>query len=112
MPEEAGPRQRRRATGGGFWLLLVCAVLPGAAGVLVFGYFALVDWAALQDAYAHYRQVAASDAADLRAVFVAEAQQNIHRVNLFADGVWTLLSAILAAIGLHGLHTRACVEAR
>ncbi|HVF84450.1 MAG TPA: hypothetical protein VM821_00600 [Abditibacteriaceae bacterium] len=36
-------------------------------------------------------------------LFVAEANQNIHRVNLFADVVWALLGAILAAIGLHGL---------
>ena len=80
-------------------------VVPGLTGVCLFGYYALVDWAALQAAYAHYEQVAGKSQ-DLRAVFVAEAQQNIHRVNLFADGVWTLLSAILGAIGLHGICQR------
>jgi hypothetical protein len=30
----------------------------------------------------------------------------IHRINVFADGVWTLLSAILAAIGIHGITRR------
>jgi hypothetical protein len=68
-------------------------------------HYALVDWAALQTAYHHYEQVAAG-AGDLRAVFVAETGQNIHRINLFADGVWALLSAILGAIGLHGLYRR------
>ena len=86
----------------GFRWLLVLLVLPGVLGVVIFGYYCLVDWAALQADYAHYVQVAASSA-DLRAVFVAESQQNIHRINLFAEGVWALLAAILAAIGVHGI---------
>jgi hypothetical protein len=85
-----------------YWSLLLLAAIPGIVGVLTFGYFALVDWSALQTAYAHYHQVANSSA-DLRAVFIAESNQNIHRVNLFADGVWTLLSALLMAVGLHGV---------
>lgn len=89
----------------GFWLLLLLTLVPGLIGVCVFGYYAFVDWATLQVAYAHYEQVAGKSP-ELRAVFVAEAQQNIHRLNLFADGVWTLLSAILGAIGLHGLCLR------
>ncbi len=84
------------------WLFFILTVLPGSLGVVVFGYYALVDWAALQTAYAHFEQLARSDA-DLRALFVAEAQQNLHRLNLFADGVWALLSALLVAVGLHGL---------
>ena len=86
----------------GFWLLLLLTVLPGFTGVVVFGYYALVDWSALQSAYAHFEQVA-SRSPEMRTIFVAEAEQNIHRINLFADGVWALLSAILGAIGLHGL---------
>jgi len=86
----------------GFRWLLVLLVLPGVLGIVIFGYYCLVDWAALQADYAHYVQVAASSA-DLRAVFVAESQQNIHRINLFAEGVWALLAAILAAIGVHGI---------
>lgn len=84
------------------WALLLYAVLPGLLGIAVFGYYALVDWEALMRTYARYEQVVRSHG-DLRAVFIAEADQNIHRINLFADGVWTLLSAIPAAIGLHGL---------
>lgn len=84
------------------WALLLYAVLPGLLGIAVFGYYALVDWEALMRTYARYEQVVRSHG-DLRAVFIAEADQNIHRINLFADGVWTLLSSIPAAIGLHGL---------
>jgi hypothetical protein len=35
-------------------------------------------------------------------LFKANAAQMTQRINLFADGTWTLLSGILAAIGLHG----------
>lgn len=60
------------------------------------------DWAALQNAYADFAHVAATSS-DMSLLFVAEAKQNIHRINLFADGVWALLGAIVAAIGIHGL---------
>lgn len=97
----AGAASRGPLRTSALWLLGPVVSL-GAVGVAVFGYWALVDWSALQTAYAHYAQVAGSST-DLRAVFVAESQQNLHRINRFADGVWTLLSAILAAIGLHGI---------
>ncbi len=35
--------------------------------------------------------------------FLAESRQNIHRINLFADVVWALLSAILAVVSASGL---------
>jgi type IV secretory pathway ATPase VirB11/archaellum biosynthesis ATPase len=82
-------------------LLLVLSLL-GLLGVVVFGYYAWVDWEALRVAYVRFERVAQVHS-DLPTLFVAEAHQNIHRINLFADGVWTLLSAILAAIGMHGL---------
>jgi hypothetical protein len=81
------------------WLLVV---LPGAATVVVSGYFLLQDWAALNAAFVRFQQESRS-AADLRAIFVAEAQQNLHRINCFAEGVGVLLGAILAAIGIHGI---------
>ena len=85
-------------------LLLVLVVLPGIAGFIGFGYYALVDWESLQKAYGYFNTMA-QNRATLEILFVAEAQQNIHRINLFADGVWTLLSGIVASIGLHGICT-------
>ena len=92
-------------------LLLLLTTIPGIAGALVFGYYALQDWDQLQLDYGYFISViqladSASSTDYREALFVAEAQQNIHRINLMADGIWTLLSAILAAIGLHG----ACVS--
>ena len=62
-------------------------------------YFALLDWAALQKAYTNFERLAGTSAG-MNALFVAEAKQNIHRINLFADVVWALLGAIVAAIGI------------
>lgn len=87
------------------FLLALLLILPGVAGVAVFAYYALIDWNALQQAYGRFAEVTRTSS-DLQAVFVAEAEQNIHRLNLFAEGVWALLSAILAAIGLHGICTQ------
>ena len=83
-------------------VLLLLLVLPGVIGVVVFTYFAFTDYDALIAAQRHFEQVAAASPS-LPALFAAEAKQNLHRVNLFADGVWALLSAILGGIGVVGL---------
>jgi ABC-type polysaccharide transport system permease subunit len=83
-------------------LLAILLVLPGVVGILIFGYYALIDWNSLQKAYQYFSDVVQSSPS-MEKLFIAEAQQNIHRINLLADGVWTLLSAILAAIGLQGI---------
>lgn len=83
-------------------ILFFALVVPG---VFCFGfclYYALQDWAALQKNYAHFAQLAATSR-DMPTLFVAEARQNIHRINVFADVVWALLGAIVGAIGIHGL---------
>jgi hypothetical protein len=80
----------------------------GIVGVIVFGYYSLIDWNALQQAYAIFSnltQNSAQNSIRMETLFAAEAQQNIHRINLFAEGVWTLQSAIFAAIGVHGICT-------
>ncbi|MEB3357078.1 MAG: hypothetical protein VKK04_10145 [Synechococcales bacterium] len=83
-------------------LLLIVGL--GAAGVVVFGYYALVDWDALEKAYGNFSALAQGSPA-VTSLLAAEAQQNIHRINLFAEGVWVLQSATLSAIGLHGICT-------
>ncbi len=81
--------------------LVILLILPGLFGVAVFGYYALQDWSHLQVAYKQYETAARSGS--LRSVTLAFNAQSIHRINLFAEGVWTLLAAILAGIGTHGL---------
>ncbi|NJK99902.1 MAG: hypothetical protein HC910_04755 [Spirulinaceae cyanobacterium SM2_1_0] len=83
---------------------LAIVFLLGSVGVVAFGFYALIDWVALEQSYANFAALAGSGSS-LNALFAAEAQQNIHRLNLFAEGVWVLQSATLAAIALHGLCT-------
>ncbi len=92
-------------------VLLLTTILPGTVGVVIFGYYALIDWDALQAAYVNF-SAAVQGSSTFETILAAEAQQNIHRVNLFADGVWTLLSAILAAIGWLGLYLGAAVSSQ
>jgi hypothetical protein len=77
-------------------------VLLGVCGVFFFGYFTVQDFALLQRAFATLDELIARDA-DMKALFIAEFRQNAHRINVFADGTWAMLSALIAVIGLHGL---------
>ena len=83
-------------------LCLSGVALLGLAAVLVSGYNLFLDWAALREAYARFEELARHDSR-LNTLFVAEARQNVHRINCFAEGIGVLLGGILAAIGLHGL---------
>ncbi len=85
-------------------LLLLSLVATGGLCFAICMYYALVDWDLLQRAYANFAKLTETSS-DLPQLFIAEARQNIHRINLFADGVWALLGAVVAAIGIHGLCT-------
>ncbi len=82
-----------------FWLFFVC----GLIGTAVCFYYATLDWRELQRAHAFFVSVAG---ADLKTVFLAEARQNIHRINLFADVVWALLGAIISVLCALGLQRK------
>ncbi len=82
-----------------FWLFFAL----GLIGIAVCFYGATLDWRELQRADAYFVHL---KGADLKTVFVADARQNIHRINLFADVVWALLSAILSAVCALGLQRK------
>ena len=77
----------------------------GTSLAVIYTYFLLIDWTALDAAYVSFSDISTSST-DLSSLFAAQAFQNIHRINVFAEGVWVLQSLILAAIGLHGLDQR------
>jgi hypothetical protein len=83
-------------------LVLSGIVALGLVTTLVSGYYLLHDWSALQASFARFEQLAARPSSP-NALSVAEARQNVHRLNCFAEGVGLLLGAILAAVGVHGL---------
>jgi hypothetical protein len=66
-------------------------------------YYSLLDWGELQRADAAFRAAAAKPGSELKTLFVLEARQNAHRINVFADVVWALLCAlgsVICAVGL------------
>ncbi|HEX9997910.1 MAG TPA: hypothetical protein VGB45_12275 [Abditibacterium sp.] len=75
-------------------------LLSGLVFCAICTYYALLDWRELQRAYAAYSNLQSDE---MVAVFRAESRQNIHRINVFADVVWALLSAILATLCATGL---------
>ncbi len=75
-------------------------LVSGLVFCAVCAYYSLLDWRELRRAYAAF---SAAQNGDLKAVFLADARQNIHRINVFADVVWALLSAILSVMSATGL---------
>ncbi|MEL7353696.1 MAG: hypothetical protein AAF171_16935 [Cyanobacteria bacterium P01_A01_bin.116] len=86
-------------------VLLLLTGLPGVAGIVIFTWLALQDSAQLQRDYGYFTALI-EQSSTIEALFVAEAQQNIYRLNLMRDGIFVFLSSILLAIGLHGATRR------
>jgi len=82
--------------------MAVLIVLPGLLIAAICAHYTLQDWSLLTQTYAAFERAAASTA-DIRAIFVAEARQNIYRINCFADGVGFLAGCVIAAIGITGI---------
>jgi uncharacterized membrane protein YedE/YeeE len=87
------------------WTLLVLIVLPGAALSGSSTYFLLPDWAMLTVSHQNYQKLAASPTSTVRDLAIAEAAENRHRINCFAEGVGALLGGIIFSIGIHGICT-------
>jgi len=82
--------------------LVVLLIIPGLVVAVASSYFAVQDWLLLIEAHEGFRAQVASEAA-LREVYIADAVQDMHRINLFADVVWALQGVILGGLGVCGL---------
>lgn len=81
--------------------ILVCLVfVPAAAAFVISGVMLVTDYAALVEATAHFQHLAANPATTPAAMIAASTGQDMHRINVFADGTWGLLSAIWFTLGL------------
>ncbi len=87
------------------WTLLLLVVLPGAALGGTSTYFLFPDWAMLTVSHQNYQKLAASPVSTLRDLAIAEAAENRHRINCFAEGVGALLGGIILSVGIHGICT-------
>lgn len=86
-------------------LLLLLIVIPGIASMAIFGYYAIRDWRALQEAYERYQLVTRNGALGIETIFLANSKHMVQRISLLADGTWFFLSAICTSIGLLGFVT-------
>ncbi|MDJ0736242.1 MAG: hypothetical protein QNJ47_19625 [Nostocaceae cyanobacterium] len=86
-------------------ILLVFIILPGLAFTGISTYYLFPEWAALDAAYQNYQRVAKSPSVNVSELLVAQAAENRHRINCFAEGVGVLLGVAIVAIGVHGICT-------
>jgi hypothetical protein len=86
-------------------ILLVFVVLPGFAASVLSAYYLFPEWVALERHQRYYQQLSESPSSTMRDLSIAQAAENRHRINCFAEGVGVLLGGVIAAIGIHGLCT-------
>lgn len=85
--------------------LLLFAVVPGAFFIAISAYTLFPDWAQLQASNQRYSELANRPGVSATDLMIAEAAENRHRINCFAEGVGVLLGSTIFAIGIHGLCT-------
>ena len=85
--------------------LLVLVVLPGAMFIGVSAYYLFPEWVVLGNSYQNYQTLAQRSTTSVRDLNVAQAAENRHRLNCFAEGVGVLLGGVITSIGIHGLCT-------
>ncbi|WP_337886260.1 hypothetical protein [Fischerella thermalis] len=86
-------------------VLFVFVVLPGVTFSSISLYYLLLEWTTPDAAHKNYQQVAKSPSAKVGDLLIAQAAENRHRINCFAEGVGVLLGVAIAAIGIHGICT-------
>ena len=85
--------------------LLILVVLPGAVLTGISTYYLFPEWGVLDNSYRNYQKLAQTSTSSVRDLSVAEAAENRHRLNCFAEGVGVLLGGVIVAIGVHGICT-------
>ncbi len=85
-----------------FFTLLI---VPGSIGAILSGYWGYADWIRLAEAERNFQQLVISKA-NQRELFIAAHRENIHRLNVAAEGVWIGLGLITTGIGLIGIINR------
>ncbi|MBW4622077.1 MAG: hypothetical protein KME17_22330 [Cyanosarcina radialis HA8281-LM2] len=88
-----------------YLVLLVLVVLPGIATTGICVYYLFPEWAALDASYQRHERVAKSPTREIEDLAIAQAAENRHRINCFAEGVGALLGIAIMSIGIHGMCT-------
>jgi hypothetical protein len=84
--------------------LVLFAIAPGISAIAICTYYLFPEWATLDKSHRNYQALATSGAAE-RELAIAQAAENRHRINCFAEGIGVLMGGIILSIGVHGLCT-------
>ena len=85
--------------------LFTLLVIPGFTGFILSGYWGYADFMRLTETERNFQQLVVNKA-NQRELFIAAHRENIHRLNVAAEGVWMGLSLIAAGIGIVGIDRR------
>ncbi|HEY9894644.1 MAG TPA: hypothetical protein V6D34_04405 [Candidatus Sericytochromatia bacterium] len=85
--------------------LLVLVVLLGAMFTAVSTDYLFPEWVVLGTSYQNDQTLAQRTTTSVRDVNVAQAAENRHQLNCFAEGVGVLLGGVITSIDLHGICT-------
>ena len=86
-------------------VFLTLLVIPGLTGVLLSGYWGYVDFMKLTQTERNFQQLVISKA-NQRELLIAAHRENIHRLNVAAEGVWLGLGLIAVGVGTIGIVQR------
>lgn len=85
-------------------VLLGLVVFPGATFLGISSFYLIPEWAVLTESYQNYQILSTSGASE-RDLAIAQAAENRHRLNCFAEGVEVLLGGVMVATGIYGICT-------
>ncbi|NJO93435.1 MAG: hypothetical protein HC820_02010 [Hydrococcus sp. RM1_1_31] len=85
------------------FILLFLIVLPGISITGLSAYYLFPEWNALTKSHERFEKLSQSSSATMTDLFIAQAAENRHRINCFAEGVGVLLGMAIASIGIHGI---------
>ena len=68
-------------------------------------YYLFPEWDTLGHSYQNVQKLAQTPTASARDLSIAQAAENRHRLNCFAEGIGVLLGGVVFAIGIHGICT-------
>lgn len=87
-------------------LFIAFVILPGFGLSGINAYFLVSEWKALTASYQNYETLSKKPNATVQQLAIAEAAENRHRFNCFAEGTGLLFGWTIVSIGLHGIYSR------
>ena len=87
------------------FIFFTLIIIPGLTGLLLSTYWGYADFMRLTEAENNFQQLVVKKATQ-RELFIAAHRENIHRLNVAAEGVWMGLGLISVGVGIIGMNHR------